>query len=82
MLVESKIVLFCIQLWVTEIGGRVKPGFFFFSKRVRWTLLTPGALRWFTSWRWIDHPTSQLRSGHSTTELSPLVLFQRRVILR
>jgi len=29
-----------------------------------------GALRRFTQWPWIEHPTFQLRGGHYTTELS------------
>jgi len=33
--------------------------------------LAQGALQRFTQRPWIDHPTFQLRGGHSTTELSP-----------
>jgi len=33
--------------------------------------LAQGALRQFTQWPWIEHPTFQLRGGHFTTELLP-----------
>jgi len=29
------------------------------------------ALRQFTQWLWIEHPTFQLRGGHFTTKLLP-----------
>jgi len=34
--------------------------------------LAQGALRQFTQWLWIEHPTFQLGGGHFTTELMPL----------
>jgi len=33
--------------------------------------LAQGALRQFTQWPWIEHPTFQLRGGHFITELLP-----------
>ena len=33
--------------------------------------LAQGALRQFTQWLWIEHPTFQLGGGHFTTELMP-----------
>jgi len=33
--------------------------------------LAQGALRQFTEWLWIEHPTFQLGGGHFTTELLP-----------
>jgi len=34
-----------------------------------------GALRQFTQWLWIEHPTFRLRGGHFITELLPPRLF-------
>ena len=51
---------------VTAIGGRPSPGLCFFVNA-----LAQGALRQFTQWLWIDHPTFQLGGGHFTTELMP-----------
>jgi len=33
--------------------------------------IAQGMLQRFTQWPWIEHPTFQMRSGPSITELSP-----------
>ena len=33
--------------------------------------LAQGAIRQFTQWLWIEHPTFQFRGGHFTAELLP-----------
>ena len=42
------------------------------SVAVEVNALAQGALRRFTQWWWIEHPTFQLRGGHFTTELMVL----------
>ena len=53
----------------TIIGDTPKPDLRFFPGRLGWTIFAQGTLRRFTQRPWFEHPTSQLRAGHSTTEL-------------
>jgi len=40
-----------------------------FSSGVALKGVAQGALRRVTQWPWIEHPTFQLRGGHSTTDI-------------
>jgi len=42
---------------VTAIGGRPKPELCFLPGAVEVNALAQGALRQFTQWLWIEHPT-------------------------
>ena len=53
----------------TIIGDTPKPDLRFFPGRLGWTIFAQGTLRRFTQRPWFEHPTFQLRGGHSTTEL-------------
>jgi len=44
-----------------------------FVETVGVNVLAQGALRRFTQGQWMEHPTFQLRGGHSTTELIAVV---------
>ena len=45
-------------------------------RAVELNVLAQAALRRFSQWPWIDHPTFQLRDGHFTTELSPSTILK------
>ena len=55
----------------TAIGARPKPEICFLPRRLKWTLLSKERYGDSLSFTWIEHPTFQLRGGHSTTGLSP-----------
>jgi len=46
------------EAWIVRLAGAVEVN-----------TLAQGALRQFTQWLWIAHPTFQLEGGHFTTEL-------------
>jgi len=48
------------EAWIVLLVGTVEV-----------SALAYGALRQFTQWLWIEHPTFQLRGGHFTTEPLP-----------
>jgi len=57
--------------FVTAISCKPTPEIRFLSGQLRWTLLSHGRYSCSIRDRVLNHPTFQLRGGHSTTTLSP-----------